>query len=389
MRRVAMLAMAGGLLLGTASAAGAATWAQYGFNAQHTSRNPAETTLSRANVHRLAPSWSASLGAGTTASAPIVAGGRVFLVTDANGGQVRAFSEATGAALWTKRICAAPGQTGIAAQPAYENGLVIVADSGGDIAAYRADTGATVVCFDSGGGITAAPAVVGDVAYYTDGGNVFRQPFGTGSGWEASASYIAPNSTPAVGHGMVIVTGGTVIAAFRSRDGAPLWHRDLGSLLSAATLSADGSRVYVGGGGLFALNAATGGTVWVRNTNGSNMTTPALAGGLILSNSEDVSTGLFAYNRSGHLVWHDNAAGESLATVSAANGVVYDVSDGGFLEALDSSTGAILRELFPPGEQLGWDIGDQAAVVDGRVFAVSAGGTLPGPTRLDAFALPG
>jgi outer membrane protein assembly factor BamB len=188
---------------------------------------------------------------------------------------------------------------------------------------------------------------------------------------------------------MVIVTGGTVIAAFRSRDGAPLWHRDLGSLLSAATLSADGSRVYVGGGGLFALNAATGGTVWVRNTNGSNMTTPALAGGLILSNSEDVSTGLFAYNRSGHLVWHDNAAGESLATVSAANGVVYDVSDGGFLEALDSSTGAILRELFPPGEQLGWDIGDQAAVVDGRVFAVSAGGTLPGPTRLDAFALPG
>jgi outer membrane protein assembly factor BamB len=277
--------------------------------------------------------------------------------------------------------------TGVTPQPVYENGLVVVADTGGDVAAFDAATGALDTCFDSGPAITSAPSVVGDTVFYTDGGSIYRQPLHTGSGWQTSPSFMQPNSTPAVGHGMVVVTGGQVIAALDSSTGSVLWHRDLGSLLSSATMNADGSRIYVGGAGVFALNASTGATIWRRNPNGSNMTTPALAGGLILSNSEDVSTGLHAYTASGQLRWVDQNAGESLATVSAANGVVYDVSDGGFLEALDPSNGHLLRKVFPTGDGLGWDIGDQAAVVDGRVFAVSAGGTLPGPTRLDAFAL--
>ena len=387
MRRVAAMAVAAAVLATAAGTASAAPWAQYGFNAQHTSQNRFETTLTRANVHRLEPAWSRSLGAGVTASSPIVAEGRVFLVTDAGGGQVRAFSEATGMPLWTVPICAAPGLTGVAPQPAYENGLVVVADTGGDVAAFDADTGAIDTCLDSGPAITSAPSVVGDTVYYTDGQSIYRQPLHTGSGWQAMLSFMGPNSTPAVGHGEVVVTGGQVIAALSSTTGNVLWHRNLGSLLSSATMNADGSRVYVGGAGVFALDASTGATLWRRNPNGSNMTTPALAGGLILSNSEDVSTGLHAYTASGQLRWVDQNAGESLATVSAANGVVYDVSDGGFLEALDPANGHLLHRVFPTGDGLGWDIGDQAAVVDGRVLAVSQGGTLPGPTRLDAFAL--
>ncbi len=245
-----------------------------------------------------------------------------------------------------------------------------------------------VSCFDEGGSITSAPAVVGGITYVTTGSDVVAQRQTTGpDGWQIEPSFIHPTSTPAVGHGMVIVTGQTTIAAFRRSDGATLWHRNLGSLLSAATISTDGTRVYVGGAGLFALNASTGATVWVRNPNGSNMSTPALAGGRIFSNSEDVSTGLFAYNTSGHLLWVDPHAGESLATVSDANGVVYNLSDGGYLEALNPATGALVRQTYPPGETVAWDIGDQPAVVDGRVFLVSQGGVLPGPTRLDAFGL--
>lgn len=382
------MAAVAGLLATGASAASAANWVQYGENALHTSLDGSETTLTLGDVHRLGPAWSRTLGAGVTGSSPIVAGGRVFLVTDAGGGTVRAFSEATGAPLWSRLTCSSPGPQGQIAQPAYANGLVLVGDSGGDLAAYRAGTGAMVSCFDEGGSITSAPAVLGGITYVTTGSGVVAQRQTTGSGgWRIEPLFIQPTSTPAVGHGMVIVTGQTTIAAFRRSDGAPLWHRDLGSLLSAATISPDGTRVYVGGAGLFALRASTGATVWMRNPNGSNMSTPAVAGGRVFSNSEDVSAGLFAYNTSGHPLWVDPNAGESLATVSVADGVVYNLSDGGYLEALNPATGALVRQVFPPGETLAWDIGNQPAVVDGRVFAVSQGGVLPGPTRLDAFGL--
>ena len=104
----AALSAAVAAALTCSGAAGAADWMQFGYDAAHTGYNPAETTISPANVATLATLYSVSLPASVD-SAPVylsnvsTAGGtRNLLFALAKNGRVMAIDAATGAEVWHK-----------------------------------------------------------------------------------------------------------------------------------------------------------------------------------------------------------------------------------------------------------------------------------------------
>jgi outer membrane protein assembly factor BamB len=81
--------------------------------------------------------WSRTLG--TRTSYPLVADGRVYLISydgQHAGGTLHALDGATGATVWARSV------TGFA-QIAYDSGRVFIAEETGNVVAVRAETGAT------------------------------------------------------------------------------------------------------------------------------------------------------------------------------------------------------------------------------------------------------
>src|SRR4051812_40229568 len=186
-----------------ASAAAASDWAQYGFAARHGSLNSSETTLSASNVGRLALAHNPALGTGIPVpTAPIVAGGRVFIGA---GSKVHALDAVSGASLWSRADCS-PAD---AAQPAFANARVYIGDGGGPPAAYEPATGTRRWCSAMSGSITSAPAVAGTGVYVTNGRSlvVAKQADGIKRWRFTPAGGTAVTSTPAVGGGAVYATG--------------------------------------------------------------------------------------------------------------------------------------------------------------------------------------
>jgi outer membrane protein assembly factor BamB len=181
--------------LASAPGAAAAGWTQYGFNAQHTFRNPSETALTSSTVTHLRPGWTADLGADAyLATTPTVAGGRVYVV-DATGPLV-AFDAASGARLWSV-------QGGATGQPAVAGGHVL-ACIGGVIRALDPRTGAQVF---TAGPCLGSPAVDGGRGF-TTAGVVRAWSVTTGRQlWHSPRGPHLADQVPTVGYGKVFAAG--------------------------------------------------------------------------------------------------------------------------------------------------------------------------------------
>jgi outer membrane protein assembly factor BamB len=136
------------------------------------------------------------------------------------------------------------------------------------------------------------------------------------------------------------------------------------------------------------LNANDGRIRWASNVAGVNVTMPAVASGRVFVNAQDPGFGLFALDaKSGALVWSTQLPGESQATVSAANGVVYELSEDGRLMMFDAATGSLLAvKSDPAGRPFSARSGEQPAVVNGVVYAAT--GDPDASNGVDAFKLP-
>ncbi len=79
--------------------------------------------------------------------------------------------------------------------------------------------------------------------------------------------------------------------------------------------------------------------------------------------------------------------GESLTTVTVANGVVYDIAENGKLMMFDAKHGLFLGSLADPNKKpFSVDIGAQPVVANGTVYVST--GDLFSPNRVDTFRLP-
>jgi outer membrane protein assembly factor BamB len=145
--------------------------------------------------------------------------------------------------------------------------------------------------------------------------------------------------------------------------------------------------VYVGGAALYALDAADGATRWTSHEIGVSASMPAVANGRLFANSEDPNFGLHAFDaQTGALLWRGDP-GETLATPTVANGVVYAVADTGELVLTAARDGRHLGALVDPsGHPFDAGTGAQVAVSNGVIYVSTADPS--GGNRVDAFGLP-
>jgi outer membrane protein assembly factor BamB len=233
--------------------------------------------------------------------------------------RVRAFDDQTGLKRWARLSCSGEGTQ----QPAFGHQVLLVADSGGDLAAYDPGTGEQVWCDDKSGSIISAPAVADDTVFITDGGEAVALDQFTGrQHWRFTPNSPLAN-TPAAANGLVFVTGRNSVFALDGITGRKIWRHNFEPPANISSVSAANGLVYVGGTALYALSLFDGHPVWESKAAGVNVTTPAIAEGRVFVNSEDPNFGLFAFDATnGAPLWNNQMADESEATVTVGNGVV-------------------------------------------------------------------
>ncbi|MBL9069241.1 MAG: PQQ-binding-like beta-propeller repeat protein [Sphingopyxis sp.] len=279
-----------------------ADWAQSGGNASKSMGHPA---LGAARIKV----WEASIAGSTNkqrlASAPVVAGGKLFAVdTDA---VVSAFDADTGAKLWSVAI----GSTGkdfknsLFGGGAAVDGTVVYATSGvGDVTALNVADGAVLWKAKPAGPLRGAPTVAfGDVFVISQDNQIFALSAANGAvQWQATASLEAGSifgaGSPAAGQGTIVAgySSGEV-QAYRYENGRDLWEDALARTsmaLSVSTLSdvdadpvIDRGRVFAlgQGGRMASYELVTGQRSWEISIAG--ISTPYVVGEWVYAMTDD------------------------------------------------------------------------------------------------------
>lgn len=383
----------------TASAAPSSTdWTQWGFNAQHTGDNPAETVLARANVGHLVSAFSSRLN--DTYPDPIVAGGVVYL-SSSGSGHVEAINGATGAVNWRATPVCAGQQT---SDPAFANGRIWIGLEDPGVAAISAN-GNKVICAESS--LVQSPPSAGHGSVYTSDEFGGLEAYNAATGalrWsidlpQGGPYYIGSPAVSADGSAVFIGDGTDYVDKVNAATGAVIWSRYLDACdVDNSTVAVSGSMLFVTGCGVYGLSAATGSIVWRESALTGDVSAPAVAGSLVYAAGEGATPGLAAFNASnGSLVWDDLEYQGEAPTI--ANGVLY-VDDADYttlgtanayalneIAMLNSSTGALLGVLSPPHSN---DVFYGAVIpVDGRVYACTYNTHYEGgfgyPTSLRAY----
>jgi eukaryotic-like serine/threonine-protein kinase len=365
----------------SAASASAASWPQLGFSSAHTGFNPLETTLTPANVSSLQQSCVTDP---SSISGPAVAGGRAYVVGWTG---VYSFDARTCAPIWSADL----GSYIQARSVAIAGGMVYVGTyETSTLYALDAATGSIRWTKRLGGPVLSSPVVAqGRVLVGANNGALYALDAASGrmlwKAWEPGAqSAGAPH--PSVANGVVYVSGGASINAYRATTGKLLWTVPLRG--GEAPPAVGDGRVYVQSflTGLYALDAATGAQLWSNSLPESITSAPTLAYGRLYVRSIDHE--LYALDgQSGATVWKTTIGDLSEPPLSnwreapptVANGVAYLVEDENSVVGADAATGTILWRS--PARNSLWA---PVVVVNGRVY-VSARSASAG---LLIFSLP-
>jgi outer membrane protein assembly factor BamB len=253
------------------------------------------------------------------ASAPIVAGGRVYTIDTL--GAVRAFDGNTGAQLWASQT---PNDKGNEASLygggiAFDNGRIFATNGLGYVAALDVGTGGIVWQVRPGGPLRGAPTVANGAIYVMSQDNQIyslKEEDGS-SNWSQAASLeiagVFGSASPAVGQGTVVAGFSSgELNAYRYENGRQVWQDTLQrtsistSVSSLSDIDADpvidnGQVFAVGQGGrMVALDINSGQRIWEANIAG--ISTPWLAGDWLFVVTDEAK--LICMSRSnGHVRW--------------------------------------------------------------------------------------
>ncbi len=224
--------------------------------------------------------WVRPLG-DTLDATPALADGKIFLQTWSR--EVHALDAVTGRTLWRFDYAPSRADDHRQASPLVVDGLVLVPAWNGTLFALDRATGDLRWSFAGGQPLRAAPALDGDMLYLAAGDGTLSALATDGTlRWQHRLA--APLlSTPAVTvDGIVVVSREGRVQAL-SRDGSPLWQRDLGEpcYYGAPVYQADAVFIATAGGGLWKLNAKTGGVLWRVELAGPSYATPLIADGRV------------------------------------------------------------------------------------------------------------
>ncbi len=330
----------------------------FGFDAQHTGFNAAETLLKPSNVSHLQVTWRSEPIGENYFSSPTVSGGMVYVGTFS--GSLFALDAATGKTRWSTNPHSTT-TTGNSSTPAVANGIVYISLEDERLYAFDAVTGTSLWVSPASQAIRSSPTVVKGVVYATSEEAVYA--FDAASGnlrWVSSVS--AGNSPVAVANNLLYVTvasngaGQGRVYALDATSGQTHWISDLitdGIDDNSSPTVANGL-VYIGSGdgGLVAFDAATGKKRWLTApTLGSTGSSPAVAHGKVYHTRDQV----YAFDAiTGVPLWvSENVGAFNSDSTIVANGVIYVSSAGdNSVHALDAATGQTLWKSPPTNNQL-------------------------------------
>ncbi|HTA22898.1 MAG TPA: PQQ-binding-like beta-propeller repeat protein [Terriglobales bacterium] len=328
------------------------SWLQVGFDAGQTYFNPYENVLNASNVKNLTVLWEMELyaaGEGNSVPVPGLTTYADIIVAGDNGADpsLSGLDETSGGYVWQN------GYVNGAA--AISKGVAFSSNSGQQLVAVNATNGATVwtanltmTFYDSPLPATAAD---GKVVVSDGSGTFWAVDQATGKLlWNYNIQ--APATYPAAAaNGRAFVCADGCYAFNQSGD--LLWHLGGGG----NSMVASGAIVFASTtSGTFALDAATGHTIW-RYTLGGSSVAAALANGILYTSGHSI-TALNA--ATGSVIW--TAPVSTHFPVAVANGVLYAHADSGTLYAIDTKTGATLIRIPTDSPATG------PIVVNGQVF---------------------
>ncbi len=228
----------------------------------------------------------------------------------------------------------------------------------------------------------------GVVAFASEAGTAFGVDAETGAPrWRRSLTAATVASPALVDDTVVFGSDDGTIRALSIEDGADRWTRSAqGSVEAPITVGADGV-VYVAdtGGGITALEAATGERRWDETRNDAFRTAPALIGELVVVVGESGS--IYAFNRTdGEIIWE--FSGTFVGPAADVAGSVVVATSEGIINEVDS-TGTLIEQFatadtrapsdpaapitlgLATGGGAGWSVDDSAVV---RRIGPGAGG---------------
>ena len=322
----------------------------------------------------------------------------------------------------------------------HEGTLYFGAGSARRLYALESVTGETLWWYDLGAGVAAYAAVSGDVVLIGDlDGRIHAVSRDTGTRrWitEATDTEIRGNVSTD-GAGVFAAHKDGTVTAVQLDDGAVLWQFTAGDAIYGGTAVSNGF-VYVTSHDdwIYALDAASGETVWKTELMRGSNSTPSVVGKLVIVGSWDervyaldsrtgehlwnfwaggsVSSSVVASEDSlyfgandgylyaisvidGVLKWRYEIADEIWGTPAAADGLVYVGANNHTVYALDAETGSLAWQFEAGGEVYAPLTVSHNTVYapsdDGYIYAIAAGfpdGYVPVPvasTPLPAFTL--
>jgi outer membrane protein assembly factor BamB len=421
---------------------GTADWPEFRSDAINSGTNPAETTITTANVASLTQRWTATTGAGIYSSPSVVDGvlyvgstDHKFYAFDAAGVTNCSGTPTSCAPLWT-----ATTGGGIYSSPAVAAGIVYVGSDDGNLYAFDAAgvtncSGSPKTCAPlwtatTSGGFS-SPTVVGGVVYVggRDPGKLFAfdaagvtncsgTPKVCAPLWESAQTGREIYSSPAVVGGVVYIgandsnlyafdAAGVTNCSGTPKVCAPLWTGPTGEGIFSSP-AVVGGVVYVGADDnkLYAFDAAgvtncsgtpkTCAPLWTAPTAGIVQSSPAVAGGVVYVGSS--SNRFYAFDAAGVTncsgtpktcapLWTATTGGSVYSSPAVAGGVVYVGASDNNLYAFDAA-GALNCSGTPKTctplwtASTGFFVDSSPAVVNGMVYVGSE------DTKLYAFGLP-
>ena len=350
-RAASLIALLGVVATVSTSSAMAAPgdWSQLGYGPAHNSYQPSETALSAGTISRLRWAWHRDVGS-IVIGRPAVVGGVAYvgvgLQSGATTSSLVALDLVSGRTLWTRSLS---GSAGGDSSPAVAGGSVYFTTdsaqtpgSGSTLWAVNASDGsvrwsATGLSDQRISSPVYADGMVFVSSYGAPGNSVWLRAFDAGTGalrWlSIETGWENPTGTPAVAGGRVFVAAGAVLA-FDEATGQHLW-TSLPGIPNPykGELSVAGGRVLAPTrSGLYALDAATGSTLWrLAATGGVPERAPAVHRGIVYAQLVGGTTTRLVALRAadGSRVWsrivftsprrYDTVA----ATPALANGLIY------------------------------------------------------------------
>ena len=292
-------------------------WAQSGGN-------PMKSMGQVALGKTLARAFTVQGGRGSTltqrlAAAPIVAGGRVYVIDTL--GTVRAFDAQSGARVWESQTPVDKGNEAAmyGGGIAFDNGMIYATNGLGYVSALDARNGGITWKVRPGGTLRGAPTVVNGAVYVVSQDNQLyslKESDGTTNWSEAASLEVAGvfgSASPAVGQGTVIAGFSSgELNAYRYENGRQVWGDTLQrtsistSVSSISDIDADpvidrGQVFAIGQGGrMVALDITSGQRMWELNIAG--IATPWVAGDWVWVVTSDARL-LCIARSNGHLRW--------------------------------------------------------------------------------------